>query len=483
MARIQSQYNAAQSQGLDYKQLQVELKRLRVKATGSTLDLKRRLLAYISAGAGATAAAGAGAGASASPTHPPDEEETAEQIGMSLPTPLTSQQWPSGTIDGLAAADDLSTRPTATARPAAAAASAAFGFGALHRDAVPQMFQGSSSSFGGGTGTGGGFDDIQSQSQSDDDSDTVASQSPPRADDDTSAAAAAAPASQTGETPARKGDKAAHFTSNCFVRVLHCIIEPENRTALGSMSNGKTRMQIDAGYDGWNDVAEMYNDLGKVFDHPQIGEDGGYSGSPRINIEKLDPNGQHRENRSAAQLKKKWAEMKKWLTVYFENWGASGQMCADVEEKSISDFLRAKVDRHPKEKVIKYCHLLVKGDEDLLSFASKALGKHGRESGASQDSNRDVDRAPKRGKHLTREGLVAAMSVETDSTKAMVAAAEKDAEANLLSSVTAMLVQLASVPEGNLKVLLEKRLEAALAQPAAPAETGDAGGADGAEQL
>ena len=46
-----------------------------------------------------------------------------------------------------------------------------------------------------------------------------------------------------------------------------------------------------------------------------------------------------------------------------------------------------------------------------------------------------------------------------------------------------MLVQLASVPEGNLKVLLEKRLEAALAQPAAPAETGDAGGADGAEQL
>ena len=114
--------------------------------------------------------------------------------------------------------------------------------------------------------------------------------------------------------------------------------------------------------------------------------------------------------------------------------------------------------------MIKYCHLLVKGDEDLLSFASKALGKHGRESGASQDSNRDVDRAPKRGKHLTREDLVAAMSVETDSTKAMVAAAEKDAEANLLSSVTAMLVQLASVPEGNLKVLLEKRLEAALAQ-------------------
>ena len=116
----------------------------------------------------------------------------------------------------------------------------------------------------------------------------------------------------------------------------------------------------------------------------------------------------------------------------------------------------------------------------LLSFASKALGKNGRESGASHDGSRDDDRAPKRGKHLSREDLVAAMSVETDSTKAMAAAAEKDAEANLLSSVTAMLVQMDKVPDGNLKKLLEKRLEAVLAQPA---ETGGAGGEDGAEQL
>jgi len=265
-----------------------------------------------------------------------------------------------------------------------------------------------------------------------------------------------------------------------MIRVLHCIIEPENRTALGSMSKGKSRIQIDASYDGWNDVAEMYNDTEKFFEHPQIDGEGGYAGSPRINIEKLDPNGQHRENRSAAQLKKKWADLKKWLTVYFEKWSASGQMCGDVEEKSITDFLRGAGDKHPKEKVIKYCHLLVKGDEDLLSFASKALGKNGRESGASHDGSRDDDRAPKRGKHLSREDLVAAMSVETDSTKAMAAAAEKDAEANLLSSVTAMLVQMDKVPDGNLKKLLEKRLEAVLAQPA---ETGGAGGEDGAEQL
>ena len=65
----------------------------------------------------------------------------------------------------------------------------------------------------------------------------------------------------------------------------------------------------------------------------------------------------------------------------------------------------------------------------------------------------------------------------------MAAAAGKDAEANLLSSVTAMLVQMEKVPPGNLKDLLEKRLEKALAQPAAPAETGGARGEDGAEQL
>ena len=158
-------------------------------------------------------------------------------------------------------------------------------------------------------------------------------------------------------------------------------------------------------------------------------------------------------------------------------------MTADVEEKSISDFLRA-TDRHPKEKVIKYCHLLVKGDQDLLSFSSKALGKHGRESGAPQDGGRDVDRAPKRGKHLSREDLVAAMSVETDSTKAMAAAAEKDAAANLLSSVTAMLVQLENVPPGPLRTLLEDRLTKALAPPATPAETGGAsgGGEDGEDE-
>ena len=68
-------------------------------------------------------------------------------------------------------------------------------------------------------------------------------------------------------------------------------------------------------------------------------------------------------------MKTKFAELKKYVTPYFKKWNSSGQMTADVAEKSITDFLRptgsTRKDRHPKEKLIKYVHLLLKGDEDM----------------------------------------------------------------------------------------------------------------------
>eukprot|EP01043_Picozoa_sp_COSAG02_P122602 COSAG02_NODE_59523_length_274_cov_0.588571_1_plen_44_part_10 len=44
-------------------------------------------------------------------------------------------------------------------------------------------------------------------------------------------------------------------------------------------------------------------------------------------------------------------------------------MTSDVAEKSISDFLCVG-QKHPKERLIKYNHLVFRGDEDLMCFAS-----------------------------------------------------------------------------------------------------------------
>ena len=152
-------------------------------------------------------------------------------------------------------------------------------------------------------------------------------------------------------------------------------------------------------------------------------------------------------------------------------------MTADVAEKSITDFLRTtgstRKDRHPKEKLIKYVHLLLKGDEDMMVFATKDIGQHGRESGVPPPK---LQPPSKRAKGLDRSDLVAAMSVETDSTKKMAAAWQTEAEAKLLDSVTAAMARAATLPEGALRDKLFKKIEEMLdgPGPAAPRDQADA---------
>jgi hypothetical protein len=443
---------AATHGGLAYLQLQQELKRCKLKATGGTLDLRRRLLAHINS--------------SPTQTHPPDQEETprsSDPTGPNRehlvpdpsppPLPVTSQLPANG--------------PVTLARPMPIAASSL-----VYGVTDPNTGFG----FGGGSFTGsGGFDGGSPDGSDEDDDEQEQDGSLDGSDDEDdgatgSGAAAAAPTTQTQKKPKKKTASAAHFTPNCYIRMVHCLIEPESRTALGSIAVGRSRTQLDASYDGWEDIATMHNSK-RAFDHPQLDRQGEYCGSPRINISQLDPNGQHSENRNALQLKKKWAELKKWVTPYFEKWSSSGQMTANTEEKSITDFLRPtgsdKSDRHPKEKVIKYVHLLMKGDQDLLTFASKAIGKGGRESGG-QDGERPLKRSKAGGPRLDRSDLVAAMSVQTPAQLQMAAAWQTEAEAKLLSSVASILAQLDTLPAGPLRTLLEARITKLLADaPAA----------------
>ena len=112
-------------------------------------------------------------------------------------------------------------------------------------------------------------------------------------------------------------------------------------------------------------------------------------------------------------------------------------------------------------------HLLMKGDQDLLTFASKAIGKGGRESGG-QDGERPLKRSKAGGPRLDRSDLVAAMSVQTPAQLQMAAAWQTEAEAKLLSSVASILAQLDTLPAGPLRTLLEARITKLLADaPAA----------------
>ena len=449
-----SQYNLTQiddKQQVNYGQLQAELKRCGVKATGNYLDLKRRMQAHI--------------------TNAPGEAVARATSTQSLVSP---QMDTDTDISGGLLIPDSQLQPVTSARQMHAAASLGNLDQCTPNPLVGVTFSGDSGGFHGEAEDAHSCDedDLDLSNDGAGDSDLEDSENEDASHDSnavdttsTQPARAATSTSASQKPPAaKKAEKAAHFSANEFVRMAHCVIAPENRTALGSLMAGRSRTQLDAGFDGWEEIAAMHNDTDTEFEHPQIDAGGEYCGSPRINVKFLDPNAEH-ETRTAAQMKKKWAELKKWLTVYFERWCASGQMTADVEEKSITDFLRPessdKSTRHPKERVIKYVHLLFKGDEDLLTFASKAIGKHGRESGAKAVAD---ERPGKRRQVDNRADMIAALSVETPSQKLMAAAWSTEAEAQLLSCVTSILAQLDKVPPGAIRTLLEARLTKLLEQ-------------------
>ena len=115
-----------------------------------------------------------------------------------------------------------------------------------------------------------------------------------------------------------------------------------------------------------------------------------------------------------------------------------------------------------------------------VAESQKDLGKHGRESGVP---NQPRPPAPKRAKGLDRSDLVAAMSVETESTQKMAAAWQTEAEAKLLDSVTAAIARAATLPEGRLHTMLEAKIEKMLdAQAPAPTTTAAAQAEQSAER-
>ena len=104
-----------------------------------------------------------------------------------------------------------------------------------------------------------------------------------------------------------------------------------------------------------------------------------------------------------------------------------------------------------------------------MTFASKDIGKHDRESGVTSPPQQQQP-AAKRARGLDRSDLVAAMSVETDSAKKMAAAWQTEAEAKLLSSCTTAIERAVQLDEDNpLRALLEAKIKKMLGAP--PPET------------
>ena len=136
---------------------------------------------------------------------------------------------------------------------------------------------------------------------------------------------------------------------------------------------------------------------------------------PRIDITDLNP--QHSDiytkEWSGKELQKKWTDIRKLVSPYFSKWNSSGHNKGvqdandedgDDNHSSITDFLphpegdrfqsytaaasskgkgRPKGKTMHKEKVIKYMHLLFKGDDDLMGMAMKNGTKRTRSTSTS----------------------------------------------------------------------------------------------------
>ena len=179
----------------------------------------------------------------------------------------------------------------------------------------------------------------------------------------------------------------------------------------------------------WNRLAEAFNNKTDDFAYyfANVAYDSeeddcsspGYA-VPRIDITDLNP--QHSDiytkEWSGKELQKKWTDIRKLCSPYFSKWNSSGhnkdvQDASDEDDDdnhtSITDFLphpegdrfqsytaaasskgkgRPKGKIMHKEKVIKYMHLLFKGDDDLMQMAMKAYNSlDSREGGLSAGSD------------------------------------------------------------------------------------------------
>jgi hypothetical protein len=183
--------------------------------------------------------------------------------------------------------------------------------------------------------------------------------------------------------------------------------------------------------DGWNEHAKAFNDkvsLRNWHVHVSMDDDGndvsspGREGGPRIDCRSVNPNHESifTKEWTGAELKSHFTELKALLTPYLARHNVSGQNGGVMEDPadedtsaSITNFLpHPEGDWSPsgdlpqaprgskgrgrprgtslyKEKIVKYVHLLYKGDIDLLSFVCRALDKGDAREGGLSDSDDD----------------------------------------------------------------------------------------------
>ena len=276
------------------------------------------------------------------------------------------------------------------------------------------------------TGVSGGFDGVEEPE--DDGSDAIGS-----TDADTDDSAGGARSAGKSRCPP--------FLEDEMVRLAHCLADPGCQSALGRIIDGETKDDLDdkTAPSAWDDVAQAFNDPNLVFSHIEQTfteceheEHSWWCGTPRNSTERLKPNPPNRQGRDGQKLRRKWTEMRAFLSDPMRRWNKSGEQNPD---RSPSDFIGDDVAH---KRVVKYLCLLFQGNEDLLDFSSRVMAAgvakdcgDGRESaGAGAAKYKDGEQSGTSSKKRKAElELLREIFAEQEADRDLAAAAKLQAAA------------------------------------------------------
>ena len=226
-------------------------------------------------------------------------------------------------------------------------------------------------------------------------------------------------------------------------RLICCVLEPSMREQLDRIMTGETRATLDAvrapgAKSAWEHIADMFNSE-HAFTHPADGDDF---------TDELDPN-DHTCQRTATTLKHKWGELKTEYTKVFSRWDKSGRGEAG-READISDFCQADT-KYPG--VIVFMHAAMGADPDMIAFGTRLVDACASFESGSSKRRSSLSPGGSEGKRVKGgQGALATASLdelaavfgETDSDRALAAAAKVRAAAAKLAARAQMVNTLLS---------------------------------------
>lgn len=267
--------------------------------------------------------------------------------------------------------------------------------------------------------------------------------------------------------------KRKNHTHNDMARLVHVMAMNECQSYLGQLMQGPSRMSMDDKQrpHPWDELVTVWKNKAHVFDNPALDTEGqdvsspthrvasGNNSRPRVDISDINPNASaiFETERDGDDLKKWWADLKKDCTACFSRWAhKTGENEPCVYKRSITSYMPCPDggtaeseygERNPPgkklqlEKLVKYTHLCWKGRSELLGFADRVVTSGGQEGGVTDGPSHRAKRQKLEGASggvsptLTDDGLAAAFGTSDPAMERQAAAVEKQADAAMLSAL------------------------------------------------